>query len=391
MTICPPHNIFMTSDKVFTMPSMKIIPTDKDDRMRQRVFIAPGRCRVKCGRQNADEKHGIGLANARNPFGLYASATTIRSMRVILANPRGFCAGVNMAVDVVDEVLKLFGAPVYVYHEIVHNKHVVDGFRSRGVTFDDAIDEIPPGSLVVYSAHGVSPTVRAESRARKLREVDATCPLVTKVHLEVIRFAKQGYQIVFVGHRNHDEAVGTVGEAPDSILVVETPEEVDQLLVRDPDKLAFVTQTTLSVSDADRIIGALRLRFPNIKAPPKDDICYATTNRQNAVTAIAPEVDVVLVIGSINSSNSKRLVERAEEQGRESYLIDDVSHLKSEWLAGKQSVMVTAGASAPDHLVQALLDRLVGEFDGIVETRTLVEEDVYFDMPKSLKKLAIVG
>jgi len=312
-------------------------------------------------------------------------------MRVILANPRGFCAGVNMAVDVVDEVLKLFGAPVYVYHEIVHNKHVVDGFRSRGVTFVDAIDEIPPGSLVVYSAHGVSPTVRAESRARKLREVDATCPLVTKVHLEVIRFAKQGYQIVFVGHRNHDEAVGTVGEAPDSILVVETPEEVDQLLVRDPDKLAFVTQTTLSVSDADRIIGALRLRFPNIKAPPKDDICYATTNRQNAVTAIAPEVDVVLVIGSINSSNSKRLVERAEEQGRESYLIDDVSHLKSEWLAGKQSVMVTAGASAPDHLVQALLDRLVGEFNGIVETRTLVEEDVYFDMPKSLKKLAIVG
>ena len=312
-------------------------------------------------------------------------------MRVILANPRGFCAGVNMAVDVVDEVLKLFGAPVYVYHEIVHNKHVVDGFKSRGVTFVDAIDEIPPGSLVVYSAHGVSPTVRAESRARKLREVDATCPLVTKVHLEVIRFAKQGYQIVFVGHRNHDEAVGTVGEAPDSILVVETPEEVDQLLVRDPDKLAFVTQTTLSVSDADRIIGALRFRFPNIKAPPKDDICYATTNRQNAVTAIAPEVDVVLVIGSINSSNSKRLVERAEEQGRESYLIDDVSHLKSEWLAGKQSVMVTAGASAPDHLVQALLDRLVGEFDGIVETRTLVEEDVYFDMPKSLKKLAIVG
>jgi len=296
-----------------------------------------------------------------------------------------------MAVDVVDEVLKLFGAPVYVYHEIVHNKHVVDGFKSRGVTFVDAIDEIPHGSLVVYSAHGVSPTVRAESKARGLREVDATCPLVTKVHLEVLRFAKQGYQIVFIGHRNHDEAVGTVGEAPDSILVVESPEDVAQLTVRDPNKLAFVTQTTLSVSDAERIIGALRGRFPTVKAPPNEDICYATTNRQNAVTAISPEVDVVLVVGSTNSSNSKRLVERANEQGREGHLIDDQAQLDPAWLRGKSSVMVTAGASAPDHLVQALLDRLVTEFEGVVETRTLVEEDVSFDMPKSLKKLAVVG
>src|ERR1700683_2031372 len=253
-------------------------------------------------------------------------------MKILLANPRGFCAGVNMAIDVVDQVLKLKGPPVYVFHEIVHNRHVVDEFRERGVTFVDSMSEVPEGGLVVYSAHGVSPTIRAESKDRRLVEVHATCPLVTKVHLEVLRFAKDGYQILFIGHRAHDEAVGTVGEAPDSILVVESPEEVPTLQVRDPNRLAFVTQTTLSISDASRIISALKARFPNIKAPPKEDICYATTNRQNAVAELGSEADLVLVIGSKNSSNSLRLVERAHEMGKPAYLKDYEAALDTRWV-----------------------------------------------------------
>ena len=293
-----------------------------------------------------------------------------------------------MAVDVVDQVLRLKGAPVYVFHEIVHNKTVVEDFKSRGVTFVDSIDEVPHGGVVVYSAHGISPEVRRQSKARNLVEVDATCPLVTKVHLEVLRFAKQGYTIVFVGHRNHDEAVGTVGEAPESIVVVESPAEVETLQVPNPDKLAYVTQTTLSVQDATRTIDALRKRFPNIKAPPKEDICYATTNRQAAVSTLSTEVDVVLVIGSTNSSNSQRLVDTAKSAGKDAYLIDDVGEVRREWLSGKNAVLVTAGASAPERLVEALLDRLRNEFGGAVETRTLVEEDVSFERPRSLRVLA---
>ena len=296
-----------------------------------------------------------------------------------------------MAIDVVDQVLQIKGPPVYVYHEIVHNKHVVNDFRDRGVTFVDSIDEVPEGGVVVYSAHGVSPAIRSQAKARKLVEIDATCPLVTKVHLEVLRFAKQGHTIVFVGHRNHDEAVGTVGEAPESIVVVETPEEVERLVVSDPDKLAYVTQTTLSLADAERIIGALKARFPNIKAPPKEDICYATTNRQNAVTTLSPEVDLVLVIGSKNSSNSQRLVDAARALGRDAYLIDDARELRPEWLADRSSVLVTAGASAPEHLVNQLLEKLSTDYRGHVETRTLVEEDVTFAAPKSLRSLAVVG
>ena len=312
------------------------------------------------------------------------------TMKVILANPRGFCAGVNMAVDVVDEVLKLRGAPVYVFHEIVHNKHVVDDFRSRGVTFVDEVEEVPEGAVIVYSAHGISPDVRRRSKARRLVEIDATCQLVTKVHLEVLRFAKEGYSIVFIGHRKHDEAVGTVGEAPDRITVVETEADVDALNLPDPDRVAYVTQTTLSVQDAQRLIGALRRRFPNIKAPPREDICYATTNRQAAVTQLSPEADVVLVVGSRNSSNSQRLVDTARELGKRAYLIDDEGQLDPAWLAGAAGVFVTAGASAPERLVQGLLDRLAREFGGVVEARTLVEEDVTFAAPKSLRSLAIV-
>jgi 4-hydroxy-3-methylbut-2-enyl diphosphate reductase len=312
-------------------------------------------------------------------------------MKIILANPRGFCAGVNMAIDCVDQVLKLKGPPVYVYHEIVHNKHVVQDFQGRGVTFVNDIEEVPAGGVVVYSAHGISPSVRRASKDRQLVEVDATCPLVTKVHMEVLRFVRDGYTIIFIGHRDHDEAVGTVGEAPNSIIVVESPEEVAQLQVPSSGKLAYVTQTTLSIDDASQIIAALKSRFPNIKAPPKDDICYATTNRQNAVSDLSEDVDLVLVVGSRNSSNSQRLVETARSAGRAAYLIDDQSELDPTWLDGKQAVLVTAGASAPEHLVRGLVERLQREFGGETETRTLIEEDVSFELPRSLRTLAVVS
>jgi 4-hydroxy-3-methylbut-2-en-1-yl diphosphate reductase len=312
-------------------------------------------------------------------------------MKVILANPRGFCAGVNMAIDCVDQVLALRGPPVHVYHEIVHNRHVVGRFQRQGVTFVDNIAQIPEGGVVIYSAHGISPEVRRQARARRLLEVDATCPLVTKVHMEVLRYAKDGYTIIFIGHRNHDEAVGTVGEAPQSVIVVESPEEVEKLTVPDVNRVAFVTQTTLSVSEAARTTAALKAKFPNIRYPHKEDICYATTNRQSAVSDLAAEVDVVLVVGSQNSSNSKRLVETAKEQGKSAYLIDDESELDPAWLGDATRVLVTAGASAPDDLVQALLDRLRREFGGVVETRTLVEEDVSFELPKSVRKLLVLN
>lgn len=311
-------------------------------------------------------------------------------MKVILANPRGFCAGVNMAIEVVNEVLHRKGAPVYVFHEIVHNRHVVEDFRARGVTFVDSIDEVPAGGLVVYSAHGVSPAIRTAAQGRELYEVDATCPLVHKVHAQVVRYARDGYTIIFVGHRDHDEAIGTIGEAPDHIVIVESAEEAEALSFPPDQKLAFVTQTTLSASDAQRVIDVLKRKFPNIRFPIKDDICYATTNRQNAVSAWSPEVDVVLVIGSKNSSNSQRLVDRAIESGKRGCLIDDASELDTAWLAGAHGVLVTAGASAPDHLVQGLIDRLKEEFAATVETRELVKEDIDFDLPKSVRQLTVI-
>jgi len=312
-------------------------------------------------------------------------------MKILLANPRGFCAGVNMAIDCVDQVLELRGPPVYVFHEIVHNRHVVGDFRRRGVVFVDQITDVPEGGVVIYSAHGISPEVRRVAKERRLIEVDATCPLVTKVHMEVLRYARDGYTIVFIGHRDHDEAIGTVGEAPDSIIVVESVEEVAALRVPDPNRVAYVTQTTLSVSDAERVIAALKLKFPEIRFPPKDDICYATTNRQAAVSDLAREVDLVLVVGSQNSSNSLRLVERAHEAGTEAHLIDDESELDSRWLLGKRAVLITAGASAPEHLVQKLISRLRNEFDAQVEFRTLVDEDVSFELPKSVRQLVVLN
>ena len=312
-------------------------------------------------------------------------------MKILLANPRGFCAGVNMAIDCVDQVLELKGPPIYVFHEIVHNKHVVEDFESRGVKFVNSIDEVPEGGVVIYSAHGISPEVRSTSKRRKLVEIDATCPLVTKVHLEVLRFVREGYKIVFIGHRNHDEAVGTVGEAPGEITVVESPEDVARLNYASGQKVAYVTQTTLSVSDAQRIIDVLKTKIPEIKAPPKEDICYATTNRQQAVALMSPEVDLVLVVGSKNSSNSRRLVETAEGAGKRSYLIDDESELDGTWFEGCRAVLVTAGASAPEHLVQQLIERMKSEWGGVVEHRTLLEEDVSFELPRSLRSLAVLS
>lgn len=311
-------------------------------------------------------------------------------MKIVLANPRGFCAGVNMAIECVDRVLKHQGAPVFVYHEIVHNKHVVDDFVSRGVTFVDSVDEVPEGATLVYSAHGVSPDVRSASKSRRLVEIDATCPLVTKVHGEVKSFAKKGYTIIFIGHRNHDEAVGTVGEAPESIVVVESAEDVEKLNFPPDAKLAFVTQTTLSLLDASSIIGALQKKFPGIKPPPKDDICYATTNRQMAVKQLGGEAQLVLVVGSQNSSNSKRLAEMAIQEGKRAYLIDDARELKAQWFEGVDCVFITAGASAPERLVVDLIERIKREFGGEVEERTLVEEDVEFELPLPVRRLAVV-
>ena len=312
-------------------------------------------------------------------------------MKILLANPRGFCAGVRMAIEVVDQVLRAKGAPIYVYHEIVHNKHVVDDFRSRGVRFVETVDEVPEGSILVFSAHGVSPAVRAQAAARNLQQVDATCPLVTKVHNEVIRYARDGYRIIFIGHPEHQEAVGTVGEAPENITIVDRAEEVEHLSFAPGTRLAYVTQTTLSVTDAQRVIDALKAKFPQIKPPPRDDICYATTNRQEAVSLLAPEAQLVLVVGSKNSSNSNRLVDRARESGAAAYLVDDATELQPQWFAGVETVLVTAGASAPDHLIENLLGQLIRDHNGTVETRTLVEEDIAFALPRSARNLVVLN
>jgi 4-hydroxy-3-methylbut-2-enyl diphosphate reductase len=309
-------------------------------------------------------------------------------MRIILANPRGFCAGVHMAIDVVDQLLDLCpGKAIYVFHEIVHNKHVVRRFRDRGVVFVEDVAEVPPGNIVVFSAHGVSPQVRQVAQERGLTAVDATCPLVTKVHMEAIRYDRQGYQILLIGHADHQEVVGTRGEAPDAIQVVEKPEDIEHLNVRDADRLVYLTQTTLSIDDARVIIDALKKAFPNIKEPPSSDICYATTNRQHAVRAIAPDCDLCLVVGSRNSSNSVRLTELSENVGCPARLIDDVTEIEPAWFKGVQRVLVTAGASAPEDLVASLVKKLVNEYASEIEVADVSEEDVEFAIPATLKRL----
>lgn len=303
-------------------------------------------------------------------------------MRIILAEPRGFCAGVNMAIEALASALAAHGAPLYVYHEIVHNKWVVDSFRRKGVVFVDDLSEAPEGAYLLYSAHGVPPNIRQQAQRRGLKTIDATCPLVTKVHREALRFAQEGYTILLIGHAGHDEVVGTMGEASDSIRLIEQVADIDRVDVPDPSKVAYLTQTTLSVDDASRIIEHLRRRFPAAVGPPRDDICYATQNRQEAVRLLAAESDVVLVVGSRNSSNSRRLAELARSCGVPSHLIDGPADIDLGWFSGHQTVLVTAGASAPESIVEECVRMIRKRFGASVETRTICREQLRFALPK---------
>ncbi|WP_269901582.1 4-hydroxy-3-methylbut-2-enyl diphosphate reductase [Paenalcaligenes faecalis] len=311
---------------------------------------------------------------------------SLENMQVMLAQPRGFCAGVDRAIDIVERALEIHGKPIYVRHEIVHNRYVVENLRNKGAIFINELEQAPAGSIVVFSAHGVSLAVREEAEERGLTVFDATCPLVTKVHREVSKMRKDGREIIMIGHKGHPEVEGTLGQANEGMFLVETVQDVQDLQVTDPDNLAFVTQTTLSVDDAAEVAEALRLRFPNIVEPKKSDICYATQNRQDAVKFMAPQCDVVLVVGSVNSSNSNRLREVAERIGTAAYLLDDPAMIQPEWFAGNPRVGITAGASAPEELVEQVIDRI--KELGAISVRTLdgVEETISFPLPKELSR-----
>ncbi len=313
--------------------------------------------------------------------------------KILLAAPRGYCAGVDRAVQTVERALDLHGPPVYVRKEIVHNKHVVEQLRARGAIFVEQETEVPEGAVTVFSAHGVAPSVRANARARRLQTIDATCPLVTKVHVEARRFAEQGYTIVLVGHGGHEEVEGTMGEAPEQIVLVQNERDVDALEVRDPERVAYITQTTLSVDETAVIVERLRERFPSITGPRTEDICYATTNRQAAVKQMAGDCDLVLVIGSRNSSNSVRLVEVARDCGTEAHLVDNTHEVREEWLRGKRVVGVSSGASAPEDLVQNLLDffRARGVHDEDISEFQVIREDVRFMLPKPIREAVAAG
>ncbi|HLX43295.1 MAG TPA: 4-hydroxy-3-methylbut-2-enyl diphosphate reductase [Bryobacteraceae bacterium] len=306
--------------------------------------------------------------------------------KIILLTPRGFCAGVVRAIDVVKIALDLYGAPIYVRKEIVHNRHVVDELRGAGAIFVEELEEVPSGARVIFSAHGVSPAVRAQARERGLQVIDATCPLVTKVHLEAVKFAKKGYTIVLIGHKDHDEVIGTLGEAPASTILVSSEEDVDRLEVKDPERVSFITQTTLSLDETKDIVDRLRQRFPKIQGPAAQDICYATENRQLAVKAVVPLCQALLVVGSQNSSNSRRLVEVCGKMGVPAYLIDDLSEVRAEWLDGVNTVAVTAGASAPENLVQELIESLQERGFNHLEEMEIKEEDVRFNLPSELAR-----
>ena len=303
---------------------------------------------------------------------------------IVLAKPRGFCAGVDRAIAIVERALAGHGAPIYVRHEIVHNKFVVDDLRAKGAVFVEELDEVPPGATVIFSAHGVSLEVQREAQARGLKVFDATCPLVTKVHVEVARMREQGREVIMIGHQGHPEAEGTLGQSERGMYLVESEEDVAKLQVRDPARLAYVTQTTLSIDDCARVIARLKARFPEIIGPKKDDICYATQNRQDAVKFMAPQCDVVIVVGSPNSSNSNRLREVARNLGREAYLVDNADELRPEWLAGKKRVGLTAGASAPEVLVHEVIHRL--QSMGVARVHELegIDEHVTFPLPKGI-------
>ncbi|MDO4879373.1 MAG: 4-hydroxy-3-methylbut-2-enyl diphosphate reductase [Neisseria sp.] len=306
---------------------------------------------------------------------------------IMLANPRGFCAGVDRAISIVERALEEFGAPIYVRHEVVHNKFVVDNLREKGAVFIEDLADVPPGATLIYSAHGVSKAVQEEAAQRGFRVFDATCPLVTKVHKEVARLDTQGYQVVMIGHAGHPEVEGTMGQLPEgAMLLVQTVEDVANLQVNNPDKLSHVSQTTLSVDETKDIIAALRARFPNIKSPPKDDICYATTNRQEAVKQLAAECDIVIVVGSPNSSNSNRLREVAAQRGVDAYMVDNASYLKREWFAGKKQVGITAGASAPEVLVREVIATLRDWGHDTLREGEGAEESIVFVLPKELRR-----
>jgi len=305
--------------------------------------------------------------------------------KIFLLKPRGFCAGVVRAIDVVEIALDLYGPPIYVRKEIVHNKHVVDGLREAGAIFVEELDEVPSGARAIYSAHGVSPQVREQAVRRNLQIIDATCPLVTKVHLEAIKFARSGHTIILIGHKDHDEVIGTLGEAPQQTILVSSPSDVDSLNIPDPTRICYLTQTTLSLDETRDIVQRLRDRFPLIQGPPAQDICYATENRQMGVKAVAPYCQLLLVVGSMNSSNSKRLVEVCENTGVKSYLVDDESAVNPAWLADVTKVAVTAGASAPENLVQNLVSWLRHNGFNSLEEVELVEEDVHFSLPGELQ------
>ena len=309
-------------------------------------------------------------------------------MQVYLANPRGFCAGVDRAIEIVEQALRQFGAPIYVRHEVVHNRFVVESLCARGAVFVDELDAVPDGATVIFSAHGVSRVVRDEAMRRGLKVFDATCPLVTKVHMEVARLRSQGIECVLIGHAGHPEVEGTMGQADDGIYLVERVEDVATLKVRNPDKLAYVTQTTLSMDDTAKVVEALRARFPDIRAPKKDDICYATQNRQDAVKKLAQQVEVMLVVGSPNSSNSNRLREVAAAEGVRAYMIDGPDDIRREWLGNSRKVGLTAGASAPEVLVQQVIARLREMGAATVEECEGKAEGVYFTLPKSLRPVA---
>jgi 4-hydroxy-3-methylbut-2-enyl diphosphate reductase len=308
------------------------------------------------------------------------------AVEVLLANPRGFCAGVERAIDIVERALQQFGAPIYVRHEIVHNRYVVDDLRAKGAVFVEELDEIPAGATVVFSAHGVSKAVRADAESRGLKVFDATCPLVTKVHVEVAKMLREGYEIVMIGHRGHPEAEGTMGQAARGMHLVETLDDAARLEVRAGAKLAYVTQTTLSVDDARAIVAALKVRYPQIRGPKKDDICYATQNRQDAVKFMTPKCEVVIVVGSPNSSNSNRLREVAENMGASAYMVDTAADLRAEWIAGRRRVGVTAGASAPEVLVDEVVARLKALGAGSVRQLDGITEHVVFTLPRELAR-----
>jgi 4-hydroxy-3-methylbut-2-en-1-yl diphosphate reductase len=314
------------------------------------------------------------------------SPNTGADKKIFLLRPRGFCAGVVRAIDVVKIALDLYGPPVYVRKEIVHNKHVVEELRLAGAIFVEELDEVPVGARAIFSAHGVSPEVRQQAVERRLEVIDATCPLVTKVHLEAVRFARDGYSIVLIGHRDHDEVIGTLGEVPGRSFLVETLEDVDTLALPDPTRVRYLTQTTLSLDETQELVERLRQRFPKIQGPPAQDICYATQNRQMAVKAVAAACDLLLVVGSRNSSNSKRLVEVAENSGVRAFLVNDCGDVDVKWLDGVRDVALTAGASAPEHLVQELLDFLRDHGFHRLEEVELVEEDVRFSLPPELAR-----